>query len=176
MWQKLIKLSLVSLILFSGCSYPSTEQLITGKVVKVVDGDTINIKINGNEEKVRLIGVDTPETHHPSKPLQPFGLEAENYTRAQLTGKIVYLEVDVTERDRYGRLLAYVWLSPPSAIPDSEIRSKMFNAELLLNGYAQILTIPPNVKYVDYFRKYQTEARESAQGLWGLSNTHTLPD
>lgn len=169
MWQKVINLLLISLILLSGCSNPPPQELLTGTVVEVVDGDTINIKINGNEEKVRLIGVDSPETHHPSKPIQPFGPEAENYTRAQLTGKIVYLELDVTERDRYGRLLAYVWLSPPSAITDSEIRSKMFNAKLLLKGYAQILTVPPNVKYVDFFSKYQTEARQSDNGLWGLS-------
>jgi micrococcal nuclease len=85
----------------------------------------------------------------------------------------VCLEIDTTERDKYGRLLAYIWLEQPIEINDKEIRNKMFNAILLLNGYAQILTIPPNVRYVDNFTIYQNEARESNIGLWGISNSNT---
>lgn len=145
--------------------------LIQATVTKVVDGDTIHATINGKEETVRLIGIDTPETHHPSKPVQPYGPEAENFTRSQLDGKQVWLEKDVQERDKYGRLLAYVWTSQPTEINDKEIREKMFNAKLALEGYAQQLTIPPDVKYSDYFTTYVREAREANKGLWGLAGT-----
>jgi len=135
----------------------------------VIDGDTARIKLsNGHEETVRFIGIDTPETKHPSKPVQPYGPEASKYTQEQLKGKTVYLEIDVTERDKYGRLLAYIWLEKPKSNTESEIREKMFNAQLLLNGYGQLLTIPPNVKHVDSFTKFQTESRSANKGLWGL--------
>ncbi|WP_051276307.1 thermonuclease family protein [Desulfovirgula thermocuniculi] len=149
--------------------------LISAKVIKVVDGDTINVNIDGKDETVRLIGVDTPETHHPSQPVEPYGPEAENFTRSQLDGKTVYLEKDVQERDKYGRLLAYVWVDKPTEISDQEIRAKMFNARLLLDGYAQLYTVSPNVKYVDYFRTYQTEAREANKGLWALGPVPNAP-
>jgi len=154
----------------------SPIKLLLAKVISVTDGDTILVNINGKEEKVRFIGVDTPETKHPSQPVEPYGPEASAFTTKQLTGKQIYLETDVTERDKYGRLLAYVWTSPPKSINDGEIRSKMFNATLLLGGYAQLMTIPPNVKYVDYFTKYQTEAREAGKGLWGMEVTEAEPE
>ncbi|AVX40773.1 micrococcal nuclease (plasmid) [Carboxydocella thermautotrophica] len=138
------------------------------KVLSVIDGDTIQVNLNGVEEKVRLIGVNTPETHHPSKPVEPYGPEAEKFTRSQLTGKQVYLEKDVQERDKYGRLLAYVWLEKPVNKSEKEIRAKLFNAKLLIDGYAQVMTIPPNVKYSDLFVKLQREARENNRGLWGI--------
>ncbi|PTQ50947.1 MAG: hypothetical protein HSCHL_2036 [Hydrogenibacillus schlegelii] len=134
----------------------------------MVDGDTIHVALNGRDETVRLIGVDTPETVHPEKPVEPYGPEASAFTKSRLNGKTVYLEFDVQERDKYGRLLAYVWLDRPDEITDAEIRKKMFNAFLLLEGYAQLLTVPPNVKYADHFVRYQREAREASKGLWGL--------
>ena len=152
---------------------PSPIKTIETKVVRTIDGDTIEVELNGMKEKVRLIGVDTPETHHPTKPVQPYGPEAENYTRSQLEDKTVWLEKDVQERDKYGRVLAYVWVSQPSKVSDSEIRAKMFNAKLLLDGYGQLLTIPPDVKYVDYFKNYQKEARQASKGLWGIAITTT---
>jgi micrococcal nuclease len=140
--------------------------LIKAKVTKVVDGDTVYVRFeNGREEKVRFIGVDTPES---TIRVEAYGEEAAAYTKSQLYGKNVWLELDVQGRDEYGRLLAYIWLSPPVSMNDAEIRNKMFNAILLLEGYAQIMTVPPNVKYVDYFRTYQQEAREQNKGLWGL--------
>jgi micrococcal nuclease len=129
------------------------------EVLRVVDGDTIEVLYNGKKEDVRLIGVDTPETVHPSKPVQPYGPEASAFTKAQLTGKRVGLEFDVEQRDRYGRLLAYVWLD-----------NKMFNRTLIQEGYAQVATFPPNVKYVDDFTRLQKEAREARRGLWGLES------
>lgn len=126
------------------------------KVVKVVDGDTIAVDFNGKEERVRLIGVDTPESVHPdaAKNVEE-GKIASNFTKAKLEGKEIALEFDVQERDKYSRLLAYVWFG-----------GEMFNKTLLKEGYAQIATFPPNVKYVDDFTKIQEEARKNNKGLW----------
>lgn len=141
--------------------------LVKGTVTRVVDGDTVYVSLSGNRtEKVRFIGIDTPETK--PKPAEPYGKEAAKYTYSLINGRQVWLEVDIQERDKYGRLLAYVWLSPPDEISDSEIRTRMLNADLLLNGYAQLLTVPPNVKYAAYFRRYQAEAREKKHGLYGF--------
>lgn len=137
-------------------------------VKRVIDGDTFETTINGKTERVRLIGVDTPES---TKTVEPYGKEASAFTKKQLTGKTVYLEKDVQERDKYGRLLAYVWLEPPSKIDDATIRQKMFNARLLLDGYANTMTIAPNVKYADKFRVYEREAREANRGLWAIPTT-----
>ncbi len=138
---------------------PTTEAPLveTVAVVGVTDGDTIKVSMGGKTETVRLIGVDTPETVHPSKPVEPYGPEASAYTKRRLSGQSVRLEFDVEERDHYGRLLAYVWLG-----------DELFNATLVKDGYGQVLTIPPNVKYADQFVALQREARENNRGLWGL--------
>jgi len=125
------------------------------KVDRVIDGDTF---VLANGEKVRLIGVDTPETVHPSKPVQYYGKEASNFTKKMLEGKRIRLEFDVQERDKYGRLLAYAYLEDGA----------FFNAELVKQGYAQVSTYPPNIKYVDLLTKLQKEARENGRGLWGV--------
>ena len=124
-------------------------------VTRIVDGDTIHVLVNGRTEKVRYIGVDTPETHHPTKREQPGGREATEVNRRLVTGKVVRLDFDVQGRDRYGRLLAYVWID-----------GVMINAELVRLGYAQVMTIPPNVKHASLFLKLQREAREAGRGLW----------
>jgi len=90
------------------------------------------------------------------------------YTRQALQGVTVYLETDAELRDAYGRLLAYVWLSEPESDTESEMRELLFNARLLLDGYAQLLTIPPNTRYAERFRDFQSEARDAGCGLWGL--------
>lgn len=151
-------------------SKPSSVSLQEAKVVRVVDGDTIVVSINGTEYKVRLIGVDTPESTIQH---EPYGEEASQYTASMLTGKTVYLEKDVSETDKYGRLLRYVWLSSPYSLTDSEIRTKMFNALLVLQGYAQVATYPPDVKYAEKFVQYQREAVEKNIGLWGLTAVPT---
>ncbi|HBT20822.1 MAG TPA: nuclease [Peptococcaceae bacterium] len=140
------------------------EGFVKAYVSEVIDGDTIVIALNGREEKVRLIGVDTPEStiRH-----EPYGKEASNYTKSKLLGRTIYLEKDVSERDKYGRLLRYVWLEVPQNNSESEIRNKMFNAILLLGGYAQTATFPPDVKYTDYFVKFQREAQKNRKGFWG---------
>lgn len=127
-------------------------------VTKVVDGDTFWAN-NGAEKdiKVRLIGIDAPESRKTGrKEIGYFGKEAKGYLTALLSGKSVKLVSDVDSLDRYGRTLAYVYLQDGTFI----------NAELVKNGYATIMTIPPNVKYSDLFLKLQTEAREKKQGLW----------
>jgi len=145
-----------------------TSPIVTVKatVTRVIDGDTIEIRlVEGTEERVRMIGIDTPEstTRH-----EPYGLEASNFTKEKLHGKVVYLETDITDRDRFNRLLRYVWLDYPSEMSEQKIRIKMFNAVLVIAGYAQVATYPPNIKYVEYFTKLQNEARESNAGLWGI--------
>lgn len=122
----------------------------------------MQVSMNDKNERVRLIGVDTPETVHPTRGEEPYGREASNFTKDQLTDQTVRLEFDVEERDKYGRLLAYVWLD-----------EQMFNETLLQEGYAQLATYPPNVKYVERFKTAQKEARQAERGLWGMKNEGT---
>ena len=145
----------------------SKFNLKEAKISRVVDGDTVELS-DGN--KVRLIGVNTPES---TTRTEPYGKEASNYTKNQLTGKTVYLEKDVSETDQYGRLLRYVWMDIPREISDSEIKNKMFNAILVENGYAEVSTYPPDVKYKEYFTKYNAEARTGNKGLWSIDPNGT---
>jgi micrococcal nuclease len=129
----------------------------TGSVVKVVDGDTIHVQVGDTREKVRYIGVDTPETKHPTKGVQCFGQKASEFNASLVAGERVRLVRDVEERDRYGRLLAYVY----------RVRDGLFvNAELARLGYAQPLSIPPDVRFADRFAALAREAREQGRGLW----------
>ena len=134
------------------------EGLLSAKVVRVVDGDTIEVSLDGSKEKVRLIGIDTPESVHPDESKNvPYGKIASEFTRGKLDGKDVLLELDVEERDRYGRLLAYVYID-----------GVMFNKTLLDEGHAMVATYPPNVKYVEVFTEAQKAAREAGKGLWDI--------
>lgn len=135
---------------------------IAGVVTSVADGDTVYVKLDRRDEKVRLIGVNCPEISHPDLVIkeEPYGRDARAYTEKQLSGKKVWLEFDVQEGDKYGRLLAYVWLESPSSGSEDEVRGKVYYARLLLEGYAQVMTVPPNVKYTDLFVKFRREARE----------------
>src|SRR2546425_13083923 len=132
-------------------AYPGLE----GTVVRVVDGDTIHVRVGARVEKVRYIGVKTPEVHDPTKGEGPGGREAAEVNRRLVEGQAVRLELRVQERDRYGRLLAYVWVG-----------DQMINAELVRLGYAQVMTVPPNVRYQEVFLKLQREARQAGRGLW----------
>ena len=128
---------------------------LEGTVVRVVDGDTIHVRIGERVEKVRYIGVNTPEVHHPRKGEEPGGREAMAMNRWLVDGRQVRLETDVRSRDRYGRLLAYVWVG-----------ETMINAELVERGYAQVMTVPPNVRHQALFVKLQRDARDADRGLW----------
>ena len=110
-------------------------------------------------EKVRYIGVNTPEIHHPRKGEEPGGREAAEVNRELVHDRQVRLDTDVRERDRYGRLLAYVWVG-----------DTMINAELVRRGYAQVMTVPPNVRHQMLFVKLQREARDAERGLWRVSS------
>jgi micrococcal nuclease len=128
-------------------------------VARAVDGDTVEITpaVDGID-RVRLIGIDAPETNHPQCGEQPYGAEAAAYAADQLAGERVDLEFDVERTDRYGRLLAYVHLET----------GEMFNETLLEEGYAQAATFPPNTRYESLFELRQQEARSAERGLWGL--------
>jgi micrococcal nuclease len=124
---------------------------------RVIDGDTI---ILSNREKVRLIGVDTPETKHPNKPVEHYGKEASAFTKKMVEGRPVRLEYDWQQRDKYGRLLAYVYL----------MDGTFLNAEIIKQGYGHGYTRFP-FKYLDQFRQYEKEARENKRGLWADAPT-----
>lgn len=137
------------------------------KVIRVIDGDTIKIE---GDMVVRYIGIDTPETVHPSKPVQCYGKEASDKNRELVEGKEVKLEKDVSETDKYGRLLRYIWLG-----------DMLVNEYLVREGYAQSSTYPPDVRYQDRFIEAQRQAREEQKGLWGdacntqPTTTYTTP-
>jgi micrococcal nuclease len=136
------------------------SEMQQAQVVRVIDGDTIEVSIGSKTYKVRYIGIDTPETKHPEKPVEWMGKEAAAKNEELVGGKVVGLEKDVSETDKYGRLLRYVWVG-----------DLMVNAELVRLGYAQVSTYPPDVKYTDLFSQLQREAREAGRGLWGPTPT-----
>jgi micrococcal nuclease len=125
-------------------------------IIRVIDGDTLDIAfVDGHVERTRLIGIDTPETKHPSKPVQCYGPEATARTTELALGTAAEVELDVQQGDRYGRLLAYVYID-----------GQMLNFQLAAEGYALPLTIPTNVKYAEQFVAAAASAREQNLGLW----------
>jgi micrococcal nuclease len=130
--------------------------LTPARVLRVVDGDTIRVEVNGEEFRVRYIGIDTPETVDPRRPVQCFGQEASERNRQLVEGKVVGLEKDVSEVDDFDRLLRYVW-----------VEDTLVNAALVEEGYALAYTYPPDVRYADLFVSLQAQAREKSRGLWG---------
>ena len=127
-------------------------------VIRVVDGDTIVVGLHGGQERVRLIGIDTPESVKPGTPVQCYAKAASRETHALLDGRTVRLVPDVEARDRYGRMLAYVYRRPDGLF---------VNAELARRGFARQLTIPPNVRFADRFGALVAQARRAGKGLWG---------
>lgn len=156
--KKTISVIFISLILIFVIFYvqQKPQEANTYTVVRVVDGDTFSVMMNGKAEKVRLIGVDTPESVKPNTPVQAFAKEASIYTKSLIEGKNVKLELDVSERDNYGRILAYVYLAD----------GRMLNNVLVQEGYAKVMTVPPNVKYSKTFIQSERSAREQNKGLW----------
>lgn len=128
------------------------EQPLTYLVTRVIDGDTIEIE---GGQKIRYIGIDTPESVHPQKPIECFAVEAAKKNKELVEGKRVRLEKDISETDRYGRLLRYVFVG-----------DLFVNDYLVRWGYAYSSTYPPDVKYQDQFRQAEREARENNRGLW----------
>ncbi|HKB52120.1 MAG TPA: thermonuclease family protein [Solirubrobacterales bacterium] len=126
------------------------------RVTRVIDGDTIEVRLGGRVEDVRLIGVDTPETVKPDTPVQCFGPRASHFTKRLLTGQRVRLVFGEERRDVYGRLLAYVFLG-----------GRFFNPILVRRGLARSLTIPPNDRFAPRFRRLELAAARAGRGLWG---------
>lgn len=132
----------------------------TAQVVRIVDGDTIVVRLAGQDVHLRYIGMDTPETVKPGSPVEWMGPEASAANASLVDGRTVVLEKDVSELDRYGRLLRYVWLV------DGD-RWTLVDLELVRRGFAQVETDPPDVKYADLFVAAQRAARAAGIGLWG---------
>lgn len=175
----LIYLGTVSVLFVTGINYlPSSTQLnrslslqptsspqvksTPARVIRVIDGDTIEIEGN---TKIRYIGIDTPETKHPIKKIQCFGKEALSKNKELVEGKTIRMEKDVSETDRYGRLLRYVWLVDDNATAEAGL---FVNDYLVREGYAHASTFPPDVAYAKQFGEAQKEARENNRGLWNL--------
>ena len=159
---------IVGLAVLTGCSATSpgdggtdagpTEFTANATVLRVVDGDTADFDIGGTKERVRFIGIDTPETKKPDTPVQCYGPEASAFTASLLPeGTRVHLERDVEARDKYGRLLAYVYLTDGTFV----------NLAIVRGGYAHLLTIPPNVAHADDFVAAARAAEAQNAGLWG---------
>lgn len=162
-----VLLVLAALVL-AGCEVEATPEPTPAsnqgagsvRVVRVVDGDTIIVEIDGREERLRYIGVDTPESVQPNTPVECFGREASAENARLVEGKQVELERDISNRDRYDRLLRYVYVV--------ENGERIFvNQALVANGFAFASTFPPDVKYEETLRAAQREARDDGRGLWG---------
>ena len=184
--KKFIFTILVSLLLLAACTEEVTthdieqniESIVTAtkqsaqkhdvsnfnqyELQEVIDGDTIRIKYNGSSEKVRLLLVDTPETNHDTLGEQPYGPEAKQFVKQLLDDQqTVYLEFDVSYRDKYNRLLAYVYTQDGISLQE----------QLLINGLARVAYIyDPNTKHVDWFESIQQTAQKSASGIWAVED------
>ena len=155
-YTRTISLLLLSLFFLSFTSFQKQGEFL--EIAKFVDGDTFWVKrANGIDEKIRLIGVNTPESRNTGRTqVEYFGKEASAYVKNYLTGKKVRLEYDVQRLDRYKRTLAYVYLEDGTFL----------NAHLVEKGYATVATYPPNVKFATLFQKMEKKARKGEKGLW----------
>jgi micrococcal nuclease len=132
----------------------------------VIDGDTIEVEFeDGTPATVRYIGIDTPETVAPGRPVDCFGREASDRNKELVEGKLVYLERDVSQTDRFGRLLRYVYLEDGTFVNDL----------LVWDGYARVATFPPDVRHTDRFLASERSAREAGVGLWGACPASPAP-
>ncbi len=154
-----------SILLFLGCltqspqptagPSPTPATIEIGNVTYVTDGDTIKVNVSGIIQTVRYIGIDTPETKYPGRPVECFGPEADAYNRQLVLGKTVRLEKDQSNTDRYNRLLRYVYVG-----------TDMVNEALVREGYATAVSYPPDTRYQDRFQQAETLAKAEDKGLW----------
>jgi micrococcal nuclease len=157
----LLLLALGAWLLVQGCGSggdagPAPRSSVEAQVVRVVDGDTIVARVDGEGEYVRYIGVDTPETVKPETPVQCFGPRASDENHRLVEGRTVRLVFDGEVRDDYGRLLAYVYAG-----------KRFVNAELVRGGYGRTLAIEPNTSHAAQFQRLATKAARAGRGLWG---------
>ena len=165
-----VLLAIVVVLLLRGCGGAGTQEgsgpggdsakrggeRVTAEVLRVVDGDTIEVLLDGTEEDVRYIGVDTPESVAPGQPVECYGEAASEFNADLVEGEDVTLVFDAELRDRYGRLLAYVYVG-----------EVLVNAELLRNGFARTLEIEPNTSKAPRFERLEGRAGADGRGLWG---------
>jgi micrococcal nuclease len=149
-----------SLLIVAACSAsgdraPPGSASGTVPVTRVTDGDTIHVTYQGHDERVRLIGVDTPEVPWYGGKEECYGVKAGLYARRRLSGRSVRLVFDVNRRDRYGRLLAYVYLGP-----------ELFNLTLVRLGYATADPVPPDIRMAATFASAEGQAHLAGRGLW----------
>lgn len=136
-------------------------------VVRVVDGDTLIIDRGRGSERLRYIGIDTPESVIEDRSPEPFGAEASATNRDLVAAGVVYLERDVSETDRFGRLLRYVWVRDDI----DPAHWTMVNLALVAGGWATVTTFPPDVRHADLFVAAQRAARDAGRGLWSSGAT-----
>lgn len=152
-------ISLIFFVLLAGCTSSAFEpgEVLPLQVTEVIDGDTLKGIVNGQEETIRLLLIDTPETVHPSKPEEPFGKEASEFVKNEIDkADEIYIEIDTTIRDKYDRFLAYVW-----------VEEKMLNELLIAEGLARVAYVyEPNTRYVDMLRRVEKEAKRRKVGIW----------
>jgi micrococcal nuclease len=146
--------------------YPGADQLQMATVIRVIDGDTIDVFLNGTTQRLRYIGIDTPETVDPSRPIGCYGHEASDKNRELVEGKQVGLEKDASETDEFGRLLRYVWVGELSV-----------NAALVKGGYAESKSYPPNTGHQAALDALQRQAQAAQLGRWGpeCANATAVP-
>ena len=163
MRARLIALALLT----TACAHAPGGEPGAATVVDVRDGDTIQVRLGGRTEEVRLIGIDTPETHHPSRPVECFGVEATARTEELLPeGTAIRLERDQEPRDRYDRLLAYVYVADSGTF---------VNLELVQGGYADAYPFPPNEAHARELEAAASRARSAHTGLWGACGGPDTP-
>jgi micrococcal nuclease len=150
-------IAVLVVVLVHGRDHGTADGFGQGQVVRVVDGDTIRVRLGDRTERVRYIGVDTPESVKPGTPVQCYAKRAAAANAALVAGRRVRLVGDVEHRDRYGRLLAYVYRTADGAF---------VNALLVRDGYARTLTIAPNVAHAAEFARLARTARSAGRGLW----------
>jgi micrococcal nuclease len=159
--SKAAAIVVLALVAAAGCGSDGDgeeafERAATARVLRVIDGDTIEVSIAGAEEDVRYIGVDTPETVKPGEPVQCFGPEASAFNHRLVEGETVRLVFDAELRDAYGRLLAYVYVG-----------DRFVNGALVRGGYARTLEIPPNTARAGFLARLEQRAGAAGAGLWG---------
>lgn len=147
-----------SYLIFLLFLFSNTYSQSTWNVTRVVDGDTFYASLDGNELKFRFIGIDTPEFSHFGRPEETYAAEATAFLYDLINGKEVVIEYDVQAKDRYNRHLVYVYLKDGTFL----------NADIMQKGWAQLMTIPPNVKHVDLFKALQKKARKQEIGIWKI--------
>ena len=165
--RKPAAIAVLALVAVTGCGSEGGDEglgpAVSARVVRVIDGDTVEVTIDGTEEDVRYIGIDTPETVKPGSPVECYGPQASAANHRLVEGRTVRLVFDRERRDAYGRLLAYVYTHARGNAGSS----RFVNAALVRDGYARTLTIAPNTAHASALRRLQARAGRAGRGLWG---------